>query len=71
MNFHNVRLSRPYKMEYFIYLMVSSKKNICKHAASKLFDEVDILSDHEKMPCFMDNILGYKNYLDTFLNTYI
>jgi len=31
-----------------------------------MFDEVDILS--EKLPCFMDKILGYKNYLDTFFN---
>ena len=48
----------------------SSKENLCRHAASKLFDEVDIVS--QEMPCFTDNILGYKNYLDTFfLSTYI
>ena len=35
-------------------------------AASKLFNKVDTLS--EKMPYFSDNILGYKNYLDTFFN---
>ena len=52
----------------FLYLLVSSKKNLCTHAASNLFDEVDILN--EKMPCSLDNILGYKNYLDTFLITY-
>ena len=32
-------------------------KNLCEHAASKLFDEIDILS--EKMSCF-DNILVTK-----------
>ena len=40
--------------------------DLCKHAASKLFDEIDILS--EKMSCFTDNFLGNKNYSDTFFN---
>ena len=39
-------------------------KNLCKHAASKLFDEIDILS--EKMSCFTDNILAVTTYWDTF-----
>ena len=41
-------------------------KNLCKHAASKLFDEIDIFS--EKMSCFTDNFLGNKNYSDKFFN---
>ena len=34
-------------------MTISELETLCKHAASKLFDEIDIVS--EKMPCF-DNI---------------
>ena len=57
---------RAWNSTVFLYLPISSKKNLCKHSPSKIFDKVDILS--EKLPCFTDKILGYKNYLDTFFN---
>ena len=55
---------RAWNSTVFLYLLVSQKENLCKHAASMLFDEVDILS--EKMPC---NRRDFQNELIKILNT--